>query len=677
MAGGESLHGVRRTALGWLRHFMFELLTSIGTLSSVSQGLGPRRLDTAERIKLIDETVLFFDATSSSAAQTRRAASVGPGTATLARDSSITPEASASESRASLISGAVRSMSMMPSTRPQSSQQETAPSFSQPTRLESTTGQEVLMNQTGAPLTETPPPIEPPVYSPVTASAMAGSSGATAVVADVPASPGAEVATPPMPELPPQASASSSATPSHHHPQRPRVMTDSSRGPPHEHFQNRAAELRAEAATMSPPSSPLAELSPAASRASSLYDRAVTTASAVTGSSTDNSRPPSVISSAETPETPAANSSFLRQSDSSIVETPSSIESPLEQVETNASRLSVSSSSDVDHHGSFDEQRGRSAMPVQRGREREDLTYQTIAEDGPQEALLDTSHGPASGMGASAETSTRRPSSSSATLQSADISARSTSNSRAYTDSSQSLVAPNAPVQNGTSSASSGRRSSSVASNHTLSSHTPKSARFSLSNLIHRDKSSSRTRRSASPDSMLHSKRAHSTSRTRGNSLQVIKHALAGALHDKDSHLNSTQVTHTPISSEAESDSEDEHGRGRARSSSRSSKWQEFKPGSYHFPIYFPVPLSLPPTIHANHGQVTYMLKAFVNRAGALTTNLHTVTEVHVVAAPNEDDLEAIESIIVERMWETQLNYKIVIHCKVSLSECFKLTSHS
>lgn len=127
-----------------------------------------------------------------------------------------------------------------------------------------------------------------------------------------------------------------------------------------------------------------------------------------------------------------------------------------------------------------------------------------------------------------------------------------------------------------------------------------------------------------------------------------------------------TQVTQTPLSSEAESDSEDEHnGRGRSRSASRSAKWQEFKAGSYNFPIYFPIPLSLPPTIHANHGQVTYMLKGFVNRAGALTTNLHAVSEVHVVAAPHEDDLEAIESIIVERMWETQLNYKIVIHCKV------------
>ena len=59
------------------------------------------------------------------------------------------------------------------------------------------------------------------------------------------------------------------------------------------------------------------------------------------------------------------------------------------------------------------------------------------------------------------------------------------------------------------------------------------------------------------------------------------------------------------------------------------------------------------------------MLKGFVKRAGALTTNLSTLSEVHIVAAPTEDDLESTESINVERMWETQLSYKVVIHCKV------------
>lgn len=67
------------------------------------------------------------------------------------------------------------------------------------------------------------------------------------------------------------------------------------------------------------------------------------------------------------------------------------------------------------------------------------------------------------------------------------------------------------------------------------------------------------------------------------------------------------------------------------------------------------------------------MLKGFVKRSGALTSNLSSLSEVHIVAAPGEDDMEASESIIVERMWETQLSYKIVIHCKVCQvlgSEC-------
>lgn len=110
------------------------------------------------------------------------------------------------------------------------------------------------------------------------------------------------------------------------------------------------------------------------------------------------------------------------------------------------------------------------------------------------------------------------------------------------------------------------------------------------------------------------------------------------------------------------------------------------KAGTYNYPIFsgcrtartakilrlnqsaVAVPASLPPTLHADFGSVRYMLKGFVKRAGALTTNLSALNEVHVIAAPNEDDLEANESIIVERMWETQMSYKIVIHCKVRQS---------
>lgn len=559
---------------------------------------------------------------------------------------------------------------MMPSTRPTgvlqqsaSSSQSPRPSTSAP-RAPSMDAQRTMTHsgirqETHA--STISQPAGPPEYSPLTASAGTMTSGASATITSASRSP-SRASSVSHPES--HAHPSSSGTSSQQQ-QQPPSPVDPPRPIPHEHFANRAAELRAEAATMSPPSTPLTELSPAPSRASSVYDRGVTTATAAAGGSTDNSRPPSVISSIGAQETYSTSSPHSHQiHDSPIVQTPLSIDNPLESVETNASGFSVSSSSDVEAVSLLEEQRGRSVVPIQREREREDLTTQTIREDGPPEAYLDHPNGATEAVASSSTPGTRAASASISTWQSTGTSTYQDSTSQSVSATYDTLTTPSAASLPSTSSTSAGRRSSSVASNNTIS--TPKSTRFSLSSLIHRDKSSSRTRRSASPESMLHSKRAHSTSRNRGNSLQVIKHALSGALHDKDAHLTATQVTHTPISSDAESESDDEHGRGRGRSGSRSTKWQEFKAGSYNFPIYFPIPLSLPPTIHANHGQVTYMLKGFVNRAGALTTNMHTATEVHVVAAPHEDDLEAMESIIVERMWETQLNYRIVIHCKVS-----------
>ncbi|KAK9895999.1 hypothetical protein P389DRAFT_170898 [Cystobasidium minutum MCA 4210] len=602
------------------------------------EGLGPRRLDTAERNTLIDETVYFFDATSSSAAQSRRTASIGPGSAMAHRDSSITPEAFEHGARAILASSASRSASMMPATRQYQAssttvRQAAAGSSSALPRAASVDSQRVSTPEevphiTGAPLPESPPSTDPPQYS--TSSRPDPTTGASTTVASAPRSP-----------------------------------TPDSRIP-HEHFSNRAAELRAEAAAMSPPSNPLAELSPSASRASSLYGRTTATTAAVHGSSTDNSRPGSVASNEIGDAALPSASRHSIASAETIADVPaSSTEAALTPLETSASRMSISSSSDHEAASSLEEHRGRSQMPVNRGvRGSEVLTNQTIMEDGPQEAYLDSlpehhEHDSPSTFLPS------RPHLSVHTSRSPNTAPPADYASGPSADSQSSLSArPTSSIPSGSSQPSSARRSSSVASSHTLSSHTPKSTRFSLSNLMHRDKSSSRTRRSASPESMQNSRRNASTSRTRGNGLQAIKNALIGH-HDKDSQMVTTQVTQTPLSSEAESDSEDEHnGRGRSRSASRSAKWQEFKAGSYNFPIYFPIPLSLPPTIHANHGQVTYMLKGFVNRAGALTTNLHAVSEVHVVAAPHEDDLEAIESIIVERMWETQLNYKIVIHCK-------------
>jgi hypothetical protein len=641
--------------------------------------LGPRRLDTVERTTLIDETVLFFDATSSTAANARRAASVGPGV--LHRQPS-TPDTVAMEaaSTSNLAASSGRSLSLLPplrvhlpfehsstTTSHESAQQGSSVTAAPPS---ATAPQSIP----GAPQNTSPETAAVPVNNPLESAPEYSRDPhlhldtSEAAVGSMPAPNNStlsslglsrpSITNRPSSPLSPYSNLQSLPHASSH---LPGAGTGSAteRSLPHEHFQDRAAELRAQAATTSPPQTPHAELSPAPSRSSSLYERHTTTTTALVGGSSDDSRPVSLAASAsDVTEIPAAK---LDQLNARIYPSTAVLGNP----DVNASGISLSSASDADHDAdasSLHEERGRSTAPVFRSRENQNLTNQTITEDGPQEDYLDSlngSHGPAASPpptveGVAVLRSTRDANAAQlvqapgmalpneAVVRSDSFYSPAVSRSSSAAPSPSSIHPPTLST--------SGRRSSSVASGHA-----PKSTRFSLKSLIGRDKSSSR-QRTASPDGLEPGKRATSSTRTKVGGFQAIKHALALGHDEKDYIKNSVQATHTPISSDAESDSDDEGRRGRGRSASRSTRWQEFKAGTYNFPIYFPIPLSLPPTIHANHGQVTYVLKGFVNRAGALTTNLHTVQEVHVVAAPHEDDLEAIESIIVERMWETRVH---------------------
>lgn len=95
--------------------------------------------------------------------------------------------------------------------------------------------------------------------------------------------------------------------------------------------------------------------------------------------------------------------------------------------------------------------------------------------------------------------------------------------------------------------------------------------------------------------------------------------------------------------------------------------WKEFRAGTYTYPISIAVPASLPPTIASDFGHVSYSLKATIYRAGALTPNLSTSTEIILVSAPGQDDTEENESIVVERFWETQMKYHVALSGKVSV----------
>lgn len=89
--------------------------------------------------------------------------------------------------------------------------------------------------------------------------------------------------------------------------------------------------------------------------------------------------------------------------------------------------------------------------------------------------------------------------------------------------------------------------------------------------------------------------------------------------------------------------------------------WKEFKKGTYTYPISFTIPNNSPPTIECDYGSMIWKLKAEVHRPGAFTPKLTAQREVLVVSAPCEEDTEDSENIIIERQWESQLQYLITI----------------
>ncbi|KAI0090703.1 hypothetical protein BDY19DRAFT_886993 [Irpex rosettiformis] len=89
--------------------------------------------------------------------------------------------------------------------------------------------------------------------------------------------------------------------------------------------------------------------------------------------------------------------------------------------------------------------------------------------------------------------------------------------------------------------------------------------------------------------------------------------------------------------------------------------WKEFRKGVYTYPVSFAIPSGSPPTMACEFGMVTWRLKAYAHRPGTFTTKLSAGREVVVVASPSEDDTEDSESIIVERQWDTQMQYLITI----------------
>jgi hypothetical protein len=148
--------------------------------------------------------------------------------------------------------------------------------------------------------------------------------------------------------------------------------------------------------------------------------------------------------------------------------------------------------------------------------------------------------------------------------------------------------------------------------------------------------------------------RDHSRTRTRGRN--VGTKLLGGLSPDEPSSRSSSKDNRGRSSARtaAQFDDDEEVGDG----------WREFRKGTYHYPISFTIPVSTPPTIHADFGSVVYRLKATVTRSGALTSNLSDEKEVMMVACPGEDEGEVTENVVVERQWEEQLRYVVALSGK-------------
>ncbi|KAM9938165.1 hypothetical protein OXX80_002327 [Metschnikowia pulcherrima] len=90
----------------------------------------------------------------------------------------------------------------------------------------------------------------------------------------------------------------------------------------------------------------------------------------------------------------------------------------------------------------------------------------------------------------------------------------------------------------------------------------------------------------------------------------------------------------------------------------------QFPPGDYVYNFEHPLPASSPETISANFGSVNYFLEATISRSTTFKSHLTARLPIDVVRIPSDNSVEENEPIIIERDWEDQLRYEIVVASK-------------
>lgn len=107
--------------------------------------------------------------------------------------------------------------------------------------------------------------------------------------------------------------------------------------------------------------------------------------------------------------------------------------------------------------------------------------------------------------------------------------------------------------------------------------------------------------------------------------------------------------------------------------------YRVFEPGDYIYNFELAMPHSMPETIEANFGSVTYFLEANIERPGTFKTRVHGTKQVVIVRANSEDNTEASEPIAISKDWDNKLQYEIVIGGKMfpigkTITMAFKFT---
>jgi len=83
--------------------------------------------------------------------------------------------------------------------------------------------------------------------------------------------------------------------------------------------------------------------------------------------------------------------------------------------------------------------------------------------------------------------------------------------------------------------------------------------------------------------------------------------------------------------------------------------------GTYTYPVSYAIPANSSPTLVCTHGSVTWLLRATVHRPGTFTPKIVATREVLVICCPTGDDNDGTGSIVVERHWDQQLQYLILV----------------